>query len=40
MRHTEVFMKATDPKTVTVGQLMQDAVTQCTARTDASTIAI
>ena len=39
MRHTEFFLKACDPKTLTVGQLMQDAVTQCTARTDAATIA-
>lgn len=39
MRQTEFFMQATDPKTVTVGQLMQDAVTRCAARTDASTIA-
>lgn len=31
-------MKATDPKTLTVGQLMQDAVTRCTPRTDALTI--
>ncbi|MBH0179685.1 MAG: CBS domain-containing protein [Nitrospira sp.] len=39
MRETEFFMKACDPKTLTVGQLMQDAITQCTARTDAATIA-
>lgn len=39
MRQTEFYLKACDPKTLTVGQLMQDAVTQCTARTDASTIA-
>ena len=39
MRETEFFLKACDPKTLTVGQLMQDAVTQCTARTDAATIA-
>lgn len=39
MRQTEWFMKACDPKTLTVGQLMEDAVTRCTARTDASTIA-
>lgn len=39
MRQTEFFLKACDPKTLTVGQLMQDAVTQCTARTDAATIA-
>jgi CBS domain-containing protein len=39
MRQTEFYLKACDPKTLTVGQLMQDAVTQCTARTDAATIA-
>ena len=39
MRHTEFFMKACDPRTLTVGQLMQDAVARCTSRTDASTIA-
>jgi CBS domain-containing protein len=39
MRQTEFFLKACDPKALTVGQLMQDAVTQCTARTDAATIA-
>ena len=39
MRQTEFFMKACDPTALTVGQLMQDAVTQCTARTDAATIA-
>jgi len=39
MRQTEFFMKACDPKTLTVGQLMEDAVTQCTTRTDAATIA-
>jgi CBS domain-containing protein len=39
MRQTEFFMKACDPKTLTVGQLMQDAVTRCTARTPALTIA-
>lgn len=38
MRQTEFFMKACDPKTLTVGQLMQDAVTRCTPRTDALTI--
>ena len=32
-------MKSCDPKTLTVGQLMQDAITQCTTRTDAATIA-
>jgi CBS domain-containing protein len=39
MRQTEFFIKADDPKALTVGQLMQDAVTRCTSRTDASTIA-
>ena len=39
MRQTEFSMNACDPKTLTVGQLMQDAVTTCTARTDASTLA-
>jgi CBS domain-containing protein len=32
-------MTACDPKTLTVGQLMQDSVTSCTPRTDVSTIA-
>lgn len=39
MRQSEFFMKGSDPKTLTVEQLMQDAVTQCTSRTDASTVA-
>lgn len=39
MRQTEFFLKACDPKTLTVGQMMQDAVTRCTSRTDALTIA-
>lgn len=39
MRQTEFFMAACDPKTLTVGQLMQDAVTSCTPRTDGATIA-
>lgn len=39
MRQTEFFTKACDPKTLTVGQLMQDAVTRCTPRTPALTIA-
>ena len=39
MRQTEFFMKGCDPKTLTVGQLMEDAVTRCTSRTDAATIA-
>ena len=38
MRQTEFLAKATDPKTLTVGQMMQDAVTRCTTRTDALTI--
>lgn len=38
MRQTEFFMKACDPKTLTVGQLMQDAVIRCTPRTDGLTI--
>lgn len=38
MRQTEFFLKACDPKTLTVGQLMQDAVTRCTPRTDALTL--
>ena len=39
MRHTEFFLKASDPKTLTVGQLMEDAVTRCTTHTDGATIA-
>lgn len=39
MRQTEFFMAACDPKTLTVGQLMQDAVLSVGPRTDASTIA-
>ncbi|MDK2741642.1 MAG: CBS domain-containing protein [Nitrospira sp.] len=39
MRQTEFFMKGCDPRTLTVEQLMQDAVTRCTTRTDASTVA-
>ena len=39
MRQTEFYMTACDPKTLTVAQLMQDAVTSCTPRTDVSTIA-
>lgn len=38
MRQTEFFMSACDPKTLTVGQLMQDAVITCTPRTDGATI--
>ena len=39
MRQTEFYLSACGPKTLTVGQLMQDAVTTCTPRTDVSTIA-
>ena len=39
MRQTDFFMKASDPKALTVEQLMQDAVIRCTSRTDALTIA-
>ena len=39
MRQTEYFLAPCDPKTLTVGQLMQDAVTRITPRTDASTMA-
>jgi CBS domain-containing protein len=39
MRQTEFYMSQCDPKTLTVGQLMQDAVTVCTSHTDGSTIA-
>ena len=38
MRQTEFYMTACDPKTLKVAQLMQDAVTTCTPRTDVSTI--
>jgi CBS domain-containing protein len=38
MRQTEFHVDACDPKTLTVGQLMQDAVTTCTPRTDGSTL--
>lgn len=38
MRQTEFFLKGCDPKTLTAGQMMQDAVTRCTPRTDALTI--
>jgi len=38
MRQTEFFMKATDPKNLTVGQLMEDAVFSCNPRTTASTV--
>ena len=39
MRQTEFHLSACDPKTLRVAQLMQDAVTTCTADTDGSTIA-
>jgi len=39
MRQTDFFLSSCDPQTLTVGQLMQDAVSTCTPRTDASTIA-
>ena len=39
MRQTEFSLSACDPNTLTVGQLMQDAVTTCTPRTDGSTLA-
>lgn len=39
MRQTDFYFTACDPKTLTVGQLMQDAVTTCTSRTDGSTLA-
>ncbi len=39
MRQTEFFLKGCDPNALTVEQLMQDAVTRCTLRTDALTIA-
>jgi CBS domain-containing protein len=39
MRQTEFFLSTCDPKTLTVAQLMQDAVTTCTSDTDGSTIA-
>jgi len=38
MRQTEFLTTACDPKTLTVGQLMQDAVFTCGSRTDALTI--
>ncbi len=39
MRQTEFFLTASDPTTLTVGQLMQDAVTTGTPRTDGATLA-
>ena len=38
MRRTEFLTTACDPKTLTVGQLMQDAAFTCGSRTDALTI--
>ena len=38
MRQTEFLTAACDPKALTVGQLMQDAVFTCGSRTDALTI--
>lgn len=38
MRQTEFLRKACDPKTLTVGQLMQDAVFSCGPHTDCLTV--
>ena len=38
MRRIDLLTKACDPATLTVDQLMQDALFTCTARTDALTI--
>lgn len=38
MRRIDLLTQACDPATLTVGQLMQDAVFTCTPRTDALTI--
>ena len=38
MRKTEFLAAACDPKTLTVGQLMQDAVFTCSSRTDVLTV--
>ena len=38
MRRIDLITQACDPKTPTVGQLMQDALFTCTAQTDALTI--
>jgi hypothetical protein len=35
MRRIDLITQACDPKTLTVGQLMQDALFTCTAQTDA-----
>ncbi|HKT34020.1 MAG TPA: CBS domain-containing protein [Nitrospira sp.] len=39
MRQTDFSLNACDPTTLTVGQLMQDAVTTCTPGTDGATLA-
>jgi CBS domain-containing protein len=38
MRRTEYLMKATDPKTLTVADLMEDAVVTCAPHTDGLTL--
>ena len=38
MRRIDLITQACDPETLTVGQLMQDALFTCTAQTDALTI--
>ncbi len=38
MRKSEFLAAACDPKTLTVGQLMQDAVFTCSSRTDVLTV--
>ncbi len=38
MRRSDLLTQACDPKTLTVGQVMQDAVSTCTTKTDALTI--
>jgi len=38
MRRSDLLTQACDPKTLTVGQVMQDAVFTCTTKTDALTI--
>lgn len=39
MRRTDYLMKATDPKTLTVADLMEDAVVTCAPHTDGLTLA-
>jgi CBS domain-containing protein len=39
MRRIEYLMKATDPKTLTVADLMEDAVVTCAPHTDGLTVA-